>query len=97
MHKLEIIIIIRILQTKSGVVRTAARELVCLPTSFMGFGLLDLWTAQLVEHITVLLEHGNQKSLTGDLLRSLAQGHYIEAGLGGDLFLWDVTKIPWIT
>jgi hypothetical protein len=82
---------------KSGIVRTAARDLVCLSTAMMGFGYMDFWTYQLAEHIEVLLDHGNSDSLTSQLIHSLAQGHYVEAGICGDLFLWEIDQIRWIT
>jgi hypothetical protein len=82
---------------KSGIVRTAARDLVFSPASVMDFGFPDLWTLQLIEHVMVLIEHGSSNSLTGKLLRNIIEGHYIEVGLGGDVFQWDIENIPWIT
>mmetsp|Transcript_8494 Transcript_8494/g.16012 ORF Transcript_8494/g.16012 Transcript_8494/m.16012 type:complete len:1891 (+) Transcript_8494:4302-9974(+) len=82
---------------KSGVAKTTARDIVFAPVSIMGLAYPDIWTQQLIAHVDILLDHGGADTLTGNLIRMYLEGLYIEAGIGGDCFTWDIEGMPWIT
>ena len=65
---------------KTGVIRSASRQLVFALISVMGLGYKDYYMIQL------LLDHGNANTITGQLVRNLAEGTLVENGLGGDIF-----------
>jgi hypothetical protein len=82
---------------KMGYVRTMARNIVFAPTDIMGGGVRDLFLIQLIQHIQILLDHGNQVTVTGRLLRVVVEGCYIETGFGGDLFNVNMAKVTWVS
>ena len=82
---------------KTGVVRSASRQLVFAPTSVMGLGYEDFYMLQLAEHTLLLLDHGNAKTITGQIIRNLAEGTLVENGLGGDIFDMPHSTITWTT
>ena len=52
-----------------------------------------LYVTQGIEHIKTILQHGDKKSTTGILIRSLIQAHKVEIGTGKDFFRNDWTTI----
>lgn len=82
---------------RTGIVRSAARDIVFAPVNVMGFSYMDIGTQQMISHCEILVDHGSTDTLTGKLIRMYAEGLYIEAGIGGDCFIWDVDTLPWIT
>ena len=71
---------------KSGIVRSAAEALVYSPEHLLELGLKDIETQQKIAHIKMLLEHGIEETVTGQLIRILCEGVMIEFGVKGDLF-----------
>ena len=63
----------------------------------MGFGFEDYGMLQLVDHALLLLNHGNESSVTGQLIRNLAEGTLVETGMGGDLFIMPDGAFNWTT
>ena len=82
---------------KIGVVSLASRQLVFALTSVVGLGYEDYNMVQLAEHTLLLLDHGNNNTVIGQLLRNLAEGTLIENGLGGDIFTMPHSATPWTT
>jgi len=82
---------------KTGVVRSASRQLVFAPTSVMGLGYDDFYMLQLAEHTFLLLDHGNAQTITGQIIRNLAEGTLVENGLSGDIFDMPHSAISWTT
>jgi len=80
---------------RSGIVRSAARQIVHSPFEVMGFGYDDMDMDQLAEHIMIMIDHGNGKTVTGKLIRTLAEGMHIEIGFRGDLMKTPHKKIRW--
>jgi len=77
-------ILLRVALPKIGYARTTSRALVFSPILLMGCGVNNLYVQQLISHISMMLDHGSQNSLTGRLIRIVAEGLYIESGYGGD-------------
>jgi len=63
----------------------------------MGLGYEDYYMIQLAEHTLLLLDHGNANTITGQLVRNLAEGTLVENGLGGDIFHMRHSAITWTT
>ena len=80
---------------KSGIVRSAARDIVHTPEDILGFGFKDMETKQSIEHVMVMLDHGSRKTVTGRLLRILAEGTLVEIGMEGDLLAMPMASITW--
>ena len=73
---------------KTGIVRTAPRDLVFAPDTILGFNFVDTDRKQLAEHVMKILDHGSEETLTGVLIRNLCKGTSIECGRGGNV--WDL-------
>ena len=52
---------------------------------------------KLAEHTLLLLDHGNANTITGQLIRNLAEGTLVENGLSGDIFHMPHSVIPLTT
>ena len=88
---------LKIALPKTGVVRSASRQLVFAPTSVMVLGNEDFYMLQLAEHTLLLLDHGNANTIIGQIVRILAEGTLVENGLGGDIFDMPHSAISWTT
>jgi Reverse transcriptase (RNA-dependent DNA polymerase). len=78
---------------KMGIVRTAPSTIVTAPIYFGGLGVLDFEVAQLISHVQLLLQHGNETdTLTGQLLRATFEYHALEMGLPGDPLTMQVNE-----
>ena len=80
---------------KSGIVRTAAKQLVYGPEELGGFGFSDLYTKQMAAHIQMLLDHGHEQAETGQLLRCLAEAVLLESGMDGNVLDLNTKKCTW--
>jgi hypothetical protein len=67
----------------SGIVRTTPHTLVYGTTKYQGLGIPSLYTEQGIAHISKLLQHGHQPSITGNLLRASLQALQVELGISG--------------
>ena len=81
---------------KAGIVRTAPSSLVFSPEDIMGFGLKDIETEQMSEHIYMMLEHGSEDTVTGQLIRNLCEGIVLQCGVGGDIFDLHSSFCTWV-
>lgn len=82
---------------KMGYARTTSRDLVYSPRDIMGCGVKNLHALQAIHHISLLLDHGGTNTLTGRLLRLVAESFHIESGIGGDPFKSDIKQYVWIS
>ena len=80
---------------KSGIVRTAASQLVFGSEELGGFGFTDTYTKQLMAHLQMLLDHGHEHTETGQLIRCLAEGVLLESGMPGNVFDLKPSKCSW--
>jgi hypothetical protein len=67
----------------SGIVRTLPHTLVYGTTKYQGLRIPSLYTEQGIAHIFILLQHGHQPPLTGNLLRASLQALQVELGVVG--------------
>jgi hypothetical protein len=79
---------------KSGIVRTAANQLVYGTEELGGFGFTDTYTKQLMAHIQMILDHGHETTETGQLIRCLSEAVVLEIGLQANMF--DIKPSKWI-
>jgi len=63
----------------------------------MGLGYEDYYMIQLAEHTLLFLDHSNANTITGQLVRNLAEGTLVENGLSGDIFHMRHSAITWTT
>ena len=82
---------------KLKVMRTMNRIAVHLPTKYNGLGIQDLYTAQGIEHIKMILQHGGTTSATGTLLQTSIEHHILEAGSANHIFLLPKQMISYLT
>jgi len=61
----------------------------------MQHSICTVYMLQLAEHTLLLLDHGNAKTITGQIIRNLAEGTLVENGLGGDIFDMPHSAITW--
>jgi len=71
---------------KIGIVCSASWQLVFAPTAVVGLGYEGIVMVQLAEHTLLRLDHGNDDTVTGQVIRVLAEGMLVGNGLGGELF-----------
>ena len=64
----------------SKIQRRFPRHLLHAPPSLMGLGLPSLFLTQLYQHLSVLLTHSHEQSITGHLLRSTVETLRLELG-----------------
>jgi hypothetical protein len=89
--------------SSSGICRNMAHDVVYVPLEFQGFGLNFPYTTQGIDHIEVLIQHGQANTITGQLIRASLEEAKLEVGLGGGLFMQDFKKFGklatpgWIT
>lgn len=70
---------------KMGIVRTTPTLLATAPVTLGGFGVISIETVQLIRHISLLLQHGQDpNSVTGKLLISTLEYNVLETGYAGD-------------
>lgn len=76
----------------SGIIRTIDRSICYGNVKYQGLGLRNPFFIQGIEHIKVLLNHGDQPTPTGKLLRANIELTKLEIGVGGDLFSYSFDK-----
>eukprot|EP00979_Chaetoceros_neogracilis_P013453 scaffold3835_cov295-Chaetoceros_neogracile.AAC.22 len=75
----------------------ASSQLEFAPTDVESFGFEDLVTAQLAEHVLILLDHGNDNTVPCQLSRISSEGTFVETVFGGDLCAMPHKSITWTT
>ena len=83
---------------KMGVVRTAPKYLGASPKELGGLGInTGIHENQMIDQISMTLQHGHTDTATGQLIRSAAENLCIEAGLPGDPYTYNAKDITWTT
>jgi hypothetical protein len=77
----------------SGIQRRFPRELLYGPLAAQGLGLPFIFTSQTIEHCITCLRHGNQETLTGQLLRGSLETNILE--IGSSLPFWILDYKTW--
>jgi hypothetical protein len=77
---------------KAGYNRNFPKEVIYEPTSLLGADIHHLYTTQLIVHLDVLLRHGGQETITGQLLTGNLETTKLELGLPGPLFGQDFSR-----
>ena len=71
---------------KLGIVRTMRRTEVHLSCYMNGLGIPNIYILQGIDHIKVLLDHGDQSTATEQLLQNTIEAHMIETGSSRTIF-----------
>jgi hypothetical protein len=88
---------------RAGISSKFPRDVLFGPTSLQGFGIMHPWYHQQLIHITALLEHTQQQTMTGQLLTTSYEQQRLEMGTSGsmtDISYKTMTKVvteTWIT
>ncbi len=71
---------------KAGVIRTFPRALAYGPLQYGGLEIPNLYTEQIIAHITTILRYGSHRDdLTGSLMHATAESMRLELGYNGEL------------
>ena len=81
---------------KMGIIRTANSALATTPSNMRGVGIIHLYILQLVDHLKVICDHGNEQTETGKLLKNGLEALQLQSGLGGSPFNIDPNRCPWM-
>jgi len=71
---------------KTGVVRNAAKAIVYATCDMGGLGFKDIHVTQLIEHVNILLDHGPTETVSGKLLKTVAEATIIEFSSEADKY-----------
>ena len=71
---------------KAGYNRNFPKEVIHGPTSLLGADIHHPYTTQLISHLDILLRHGGQDTITGQLLTGHLETTKLELGLPRPLF-----------
>jgi hypothetical protein len=74
---------------RAGLARTFPRDILFGPTTVQGFGMLHAWYHQQILHLTALLEHNQQQTMTGQLLTTSYEQLRLEMRTSG--FMTDIS------
>jgi hypothetical protein len=78
---------------KAGYNRNFPKEVIHGPTSLLGAGIHHPYTAQLIAHLDILLRHGGQEMITGQLLTGNLETTKLELRLPDPLFGQDFSRL----
>ena len=78
---------------KTGYARSMPAIMVHGPEKYGGIGIKDIYTLQGIAHIKAMLDEGDSKSATGQLIRQVIEGHTLEAGRQNSIFQIPYTEI----
>jgi hypothetical protein len=77
---------------KAGYNRNFPKEVIHGPTSLLGADIHHPYTTQLIVHLDILLRHGGQETITGQLLTGNLETTKLELGLPGPSFGQDFSR-----
>ena len=79
-----------------GIIRTANNVLATAPTRYRGMGIINLCILQMVDHLKVACDHGDNDSDTGQLLQTTLEITQLQAGVGGNPLHIKPSMVNWI-
>lgn len=86
---------------RMGIVRSVSKVLASGPTSFGGYGILDVEVEQMVQHVNMLSLHMHQPTLTSAMINISLENYILEAGKEGSPFTYPyceyTTPRTWIS
>ena len=82
---------------KMGIAKTAPKEVAFSPVDIGGMGLHHTEIDQTIDHIKMIIAHGNMDTVTGKLLRNTIQQLTIETGLQGEPLNHNLENITYLT
>ena len=89
-------ILLKVALPKMGIVRTANNVLATAPTSYRGFGIINFYILQMVDHLKMACDHGDSESDTGQPLQTTIEITQLQAGVEGNPMHIQPSKVHWI-
>ena len=88
--------LLKVALPKMGIVRTASNVLATAPTRYRGIGIINFYILQMVDHLKIACNHGDNNSDTGQLIRTTLEITQLRAGLGGNPLQIKPSIVTWI-